>query len=149
MNIIQQTQISSIKTNRLTIASDTGSGNAQWAAASGTCILTYGYRSPLQYRGNNYVIDIAESCTYWINNSAAAITFFLPVNAPTGCAAMFIRMNGQINVNPQGGRIWSSNSGLFRPANQSVFLTASGSKYGVVSNGNNGWYPIVEKGTIL
>lgn len=147
MNIIQQAQLSSFKTNTITIANDTGSGNAELAAASGTCILMYGYRSPIQYRGSNYTINVAESCTYWINNSAAAITFFLPVNAPSGCAAMFVRMNGQINVNPQSGRIWAS--GLFKPANQSVFLTASGSKYGVISNGNNGWFPIIEKGTII
>lgn len=147
MNIIQQTQLSSFKTDTITIADSSATGNAQLSAASGACILMYGYRSPIQYRAANYTIDIAESCTYWINSGAAAITFFLPVNAPSGCAAIFVRMNGQINVNPQSGRIWAS--GNFKPSNQSVFLTASGSKYGVISNGANGWFPIIEKGTII
>ena len=119
------------------------------SAPSGASILMYGNKTPLQLVTNNYNIGIEQSCAVWINRSAATIQFTLPVNAPSGMAALFVRAGGQINVNPGLGRIWNSPSGLFKNVGESVFLTASGSKYAVASNGQNGWIPIMEKGTIL
>lgn len=150
MNIIQQSNISAIKTNTLYISNHAGTGNAVIAAASGASILLSGDTRKLNTISTNYQINNEESLGIWLNNSAATIQFTLPENAPSGLAALFIRAGGQINVSPgPAGRIWSSASGLFIPTGQAVFLVASGSKYGVVSNGNNGWIPIMERGTIL
>jgi hypothetical protein len=148
-NIIQQAEVSSFKLGTFEIADKRGTGNATIQPVESGAILLGGNRSQLTIATSNRDILQHESCQVWINTGAAAVEFLLPTGAAIGTAAYFIRTGGEISVNPTSeADIWSSASGLARPAGQRVFLASSGAKFAVVSDGNNRWYPILEEGTI-
>lgn len=146
MNIIQSSTVSSIKANEIYLSNQSASGNATITAASGASILIKNNRPQFSNKSSNYSININESCGVWINS--AAITYSLPVNAPSGTAALFIRTGDTVTINPTvNGRIW--NSGSFLPFGTTRILSSSGCKYGLINNGANGWLPILEEGIII
>ncbi len=150
MNIIQQATLSSIKSNEITLADKSGSGNMVINSASGCTILFNGDRRQLSNTTVNYSIPIHQSCGIWTNTSSANIQYILPALAPSGTAALIIRTGGLVNISPgPSARIWCSASGFFRNTGHGITLASSGSKCGLVSDGNNRWYPIIENGTIL
>lgn len=136
------------RVTEMTVSDKTGIGNAILTSASGASVLMNGARYMLSSGTANYTISQHESSRTWVNTGSGPITFTLPSNSASGTAAMFVRTGGSLGVNPASAQIWHSTSGLFRPAGRVVYLNSSGAMFGVISDGNNRWYPIIEKGTI-
>jgi hypothetical protein len=146
---IHQSSVSMFRVGQLNVADKSGTGNCVLTAESGTSILVNGHRTNLTSHTVNYLIDQSESGKGWINGSSSSITFTLPGNAASGTLASFLRTGGSVGVNPGGSaNFWHMGSGLFYPNGQVKYLQSSGAMLTVISDGQNHWYPIVEKGTI-
>lgn len=148
--ILFQSATGVLRQNTLILADKAGTGGTTISpAGSGASILFNGHRFTFVLESSNRTIDVSESCQLWVGTNAGGQAFTLPSGAPDGTTAIFMRAGGPLFVNPTNvGSIWHSTSGIFRPLGQSVQLTASGAMFGVISNGYDQWYPMLEKRTI-
>lgn len=149
-NIIQIADVSSFRVGRLTLSDKSRVGPCILSPPSGLSIMFKGFRYNLISTAFDYFIAKHESGQTWINLTQSPILFTLPSGAEIGTTARFLRTGGVISISPNSnGSIWHSTSGLFRPTGQTIKLASSGAMAGLISNGENGWYPIIEKGIIL
>jgi hypothetical protein len=149
-DIIQIADTSSINVSTLVLSDKAGTGDCVLVPPSGASYQLKGTRVGFENATDNYTIPQHKSGYVWTNTSVTgSITLTLPSGARIGTSAMFLRTGAQVTVAPPAnGQIWHSESGYFRPAGQSVALTASGTRLALICDGSNGWYPTLEQGTI-
>lgn len=148
--IIHKSETSELQVSNLIITDKSGTGPSIVSAPSGTAYQFRGNRVAIQNNTSSFSITQEKSGYVWTNTgAAAAISGVLPSGALEGTTALFIRTGSALWANPGSyGRILSATSGHFRPYGQAVKLASSGCRLGLVSDGNNGWIPLLEQGTI-
>jgi hypothetical protein len=149
-DIIQIAENSSINVTTLVMTNKDGTGDCVMVPPSGSAFQLKGMRVGMENLTANYTIPQHKSGYVWTNVSATGtITATLPSGARIGTVATFLRTGPAIAVSVvPNARIWLSASGYFRPNGQAVTLASSGAKLSLMCDGNNGWYPQLEEGTI-
>lgn len=148
--IIHKSETSEIQVSNLIITDKNGTGPAIISAPSGTAYQFRGNRVAIENNTSSFTVTQEKSGYVWTNSGASvAISGILPSGALEGTTALFVRTGSDLWANPGSyGRILSATSGDFRPFGQAVKLASSGCRLGLISDGNNGWIPLIEQGTI-
>lgn len=148
-NIIHMADQAEINVSNLIITDKTGASGCVIVSPNGTSYQLNGVRVGFENQTVSYIIPQNKSGYVWTNTGAGAITAQLPSGASIGTTALLIRTGGAVSITPTStGRIWLSASGYFRPAGTTITLASSGAKIGLISDGNQGWYPTIEEGSI-
>lgn len=148
-NIIYTGDSASINVSTLVLADKMGSGNCILTSPSGTSYIMKGVRLGFENITGNMTIEQHRSGYTWTNLGAGNITVTLSSGLATGTTALFIRTGGAMNINPSpSGRIWNMAGGFFYSQGSGLLMASSGSKLGLICDGNNRWYPTMEYGTI-
>jgi hypothetical protein len=148
-NIVHLSNAATLAVTNLVMSDKAGTGPCVVQPPSGTSIAMLGLRQGYNNQTGDYTLLPHQSNYVWTNTGASALTYTLPSGSPNGYTAWFCRTGGVLSVSPSTvGRIWHSSSGLFRSTGTSVSLASMGSKIRLVCDGNNGWYPTLEEGTI-
>lgn len=148
--IIHRSDTSELQVSNLTITDKTGTGPAILSAPSGSAYQFRGARVSIENNIDSYSIPQHKSGYVWTNTGAvAATTGVLPSGALEGTSAYFIRTGPEVYIDPGvSAQIYIPESGFFRSAGQMAHLASSGARIGVVCDGANNWYPLIELGII-
>lgn len=148
-NIIYKGSAGALNVTTLTASDVAGTGDINIYPATGRTVHIDSVRIGLSNQTNSFAVPIEKSGYVWTNTGASTMTATLPSGAPNGTSAAFIRTGGALTISPTAvGQIFATASGVFRALGATIILASSGAKTILVSNGAEGWYPLIEEGTI-